>query len=152
MTKTTGEHAVTLREITADTLRPILQLRVAPEQRHFVADNAVSIAQAHFSPIAWFRAIYAGETPVGFLMLADEPEKPCYYLWRLMIGAEQQGKGYGRQAVLRLIDHVRTRPGATELLLSYVPGEGCPRDFYRKLGFVETGELDEGEVVMRLTL
>ena len=117
-----------------------------------MADNAVSIAQAHFSPIAWFRAIYAGETPVGFLMLADEPEKPCYYLWRLMIGAEQQGKGYGRQAVLRLIDHVRTRPGATELLLSYVPGEGCPRDFYRKLGFVETGELDEGEVVMRLTL
>lgn len=38
---------VTLREITRDTVRRICALEVAPEQRHFVAPNAVSIAEAH---------------------------------------------------------------------------------------------------------
>ena len=43
--------------------------------------------------------------------------------------------------------------GATEMLTSYVPGEGEPAGFYRRLGFEPTGDLDpSGEVIMRLTL
>ncbi len=146
------DAAVSLREVTKDTLRTIIRLKVAPAQEHFVASNAFSIAEAHFSDIAWFRAIYAGETPVGFIMLADDPDKPEYFLWRLMIDADQQGKGFGRRAVQLLIDHVKARPGATELLVSYVPGEGSPRDFYLKLGFQDTGRVEEDEVVLRLPL
>lgn len=146
------DAAVSLREVTKDTVRTIIRLKVAPEQEHFVASNAVSIAEAHFSDIAWFRAIYAGETPIGFIMLADDPDKSEYFLWRLMIDAPQQGKGYGRRAIAQLIDYVKTRPGATELLVSYVPGEGSPRDFYLKLGFQDTGRVEEGEVILRLPL
>ena len=76
----------------------------------------MSIAEAHFEPKAWFRAIYAGEDPVGFVMLYDDPEKPEYYLWRLMIAGEHQRKGYGREALRLLVEHVRARPGARELL------------------------------------
>ena len=51
-----------------------------------------------------------------------------------------------------LTDQVRAE-GATELLVSYVPGEGDPEGFYRRLGFEPTGDLDpSGEVIMRLTL
>lgn len=50
---------VSLHEITADTVRAVCALEVSPEQRGFVAPNAVSIAEAHFEPRAWFRAIYA---------------------------------------------------------------------------------------------
>ena len=146
------DAAVSLREITQATLWPILELKVAPEQEQFVANNAVSIAQAHFSDRAWFRAIYADDTPVGFVMLHDDPDKPEYFLWRLMVVAEHQGKGFGRRAVERLLDYVRTRPGAKELLVSYVPGDGCPEPFYRTLGFEPTGQIDGGEVVMRLPL
>jgi len=39
---------VTLREITAESLSEILDLQVGEGQRTFVADNARSIAQAHF--------------------------------------------------------------------------------------------------------
>jgi diamine N-acetyltransferase len=61
---------VTLREITKDNWRDLLRLKVAPSQEQFVASNAMSIAEAHFNPeVAWFRAIYAGDVPVGFLML-----------------------------------------------------------------------------------
>ena len=146
------EATTTLREITRDTLRPILRMDVAESQRHFVAPNAVSVAQAHFAPEAWFRAIYADETPVGFVMLSEDADEGEYFLWRLMIDAHHQGKGYGRQAVQLLIEHVRMRPKAKELLVSHVPGEGSPAGFYQKLGFNYTGEEDDGELVMKLTL
>lgn len=143
---------VCLREVTAQTVRAICALDVRPEQRGYVAPNAVSIAQAHFEPRAWFRAVYAGDEPVGFVMLHDDPEKREYFLWRFMIAAEHQGKGYGRAALDLVVDHVRGRPGATALVSSYVPGEHGPRAFYLSYGFVETGEVEEGEVVIRLAL
>ena len=130
----------------------ILELRVTREQRRFVASNAVSIAQAHFSPKAWFRAIHAGETPVGFLMMSVEPEEGEYYLWRFMIDARHQGKGYGRRAMELLIEHVKGQPKAKELTLSHVPGDGSPEGFYRKLGFEHTGEEEGEELVMKRTL
>jgi diamine N-acetyltransferase len=143
---------VTLREITRDTVRSVIALETKADQKQFVAPNAVSVAEAHFSPLAWMRAIYADETPVGFVMLSDDAEKSEYYLWRYMVAAEYQGFGFGSRALQLVIDYVRTRPGAKEMSLSYVPGEGCPRDFYARLGFVDTGEQHGGENVMRLEL
>lgn len=143
---------VSLREVTADTVRQICRLRVAPGQEQFVAPNAISFAEALFHPTAWFRAIYAGDEPVGFVMLDDDAAKSEYYLWRLMLDADQQRKGYGRRAVELVLDYVRTRPGATELRVSWVPGDGGPEGFYRGLGFEPTGEIDDGEVVGALRL
>ena len=146
------EATVSLREITRDTVNSILNLRVTKEQEQFVASNAVSIAQAHFSEDAWFRAIYANDTPVGFLMLSDQPDKGEYFLWRFMVDAQYQGKGYGRRALELLIEYVQTQPNAKELFLSHVPGTGSPEGFYRKLGFEHTGEKAGEELVMKLTL
>jgi diamine N-acetyltransferase len=143
---------VELREITFATVRAICRLEVAPAQKGFVAPNAVSIAEAHFAPTAWFRAIYADDVPVGFLMLDLDTDKAEYHLWRLMVAAGFQGRGYGRRALELAIAHVRRQPAATALLTSWVPGDGTPEPFYLGLGFVQTGEIDEGEVVGRLTL
>ena len=142
---------ITLREITAETVWPIMKLYVADNQKSFVAPNANSIAEAYFSKEAWFRAIYAGEEPVGFVMLHIDENKPEFFLWRLMIASEQQGKGYGYLAMELIIDNVQTLPGANELLTSYVPGEGNPSPFYYKLGFEETGEWEDGEKVLKLS-
>jgi len=139
--------AVTLREITRDTVREVMRLDVAEQQKGFVAPNSVSIAQAHFEPKAWFRAIYAGEQPVGFVMVSEDPEGPEYFLWRLMIAGRHQGNGYGRRAMEMVIERVKTLPGATRLVTSYVPGDGSPGGFYHGLGFVDTGEEEHGELV-----
>jgi len=61
-----------LREITADTVLAVLRLAFAEDQKSFVATNAVSLAQALFAPEAWYRAIYLGDQPVGFVMLEDQ--------------------------------------------------------------------------------
>ena len=143
---------VELREVTKDTVRAICILQVEPSQRGFVAPNAVSFAEAMFEPKAWFRAVVADDVPVGFLMLSVDEAAPEYYLWRFMIDGRYQGRGYGRAAIGRLIDHVRTLPNATELLVSYVPEPGGPEPVYRGLGFEPTGEMDEDEVVARLRL
>ena len=143
---------VSLREVTKDNLREVMRLSVADHQQGFVASNAVSLAQAHFETYAWYRAIYAGETPVGFIMLADQPEIPEYYLWRFMIDKRYQHYGFGKQAIHLLIDYVRTRPNATELLVSCVPGNGSPCPFYQKLGFEYTGKEEDGELEMKLKL
>lgn len=143
---------VALREINQDTVRSFCALSVREDQKGFVAPNAISIAQAHFEKKAWFRGIYADETPVGFVMLSDDAEKPEYYLWRFMIDSRYQGLGFGRRAMELLVEHVRTRPGATELLTSVVQADGGPQEFYEKLGFQVTGDYEEGEAVMRLGL
>lgn len=145
---------VSLREITSETVVQICKLSdtLSEQQQKMVAPNAISIAQAHFSDKAWFRAIYADEMAVGFIMLYDNSENPEYFLWRLMIAGPYQGKGYGRKATELLVEYVKTRPGARELSTSYVPIEGGPEGFYRKMGFEPTGELDDGEIVVRLTL
>ena len=143
---------ITLREVTKDTLDAILGLKVHPAQERFVASNAKSIAQAHFHDDAWYRAIYADDEPVGFVMLSLVPEQAEYFVWRFMIGAEHQGRGYGRRALALVIEFVRTLPNATELYISHADGEGGPGPFYEKLGFAYTGEKEEGEALMRLAL
>jgi diamine N-acetyltransferase len=149
---------VTLREITADTVRAVMKLAVTEHQTRFVAPNAWSLGQALFAPDAWFRAIYLGDEPVGFVMLADQslldqvPESPEVEVWRLMVDARHQRKGIGRAAMLQVIEHVRSKGLFKKLSISYVPDEGGPEALYLSLGFKPTGEVDEGEVVMALAL
>jgi diamine N-acetyltransferase len=148
-------------EVTAANYGDALRLKVRPDQERFVAANAVSIAQAHFHPEAWYRLIHAGGTPVGFVMLEDWtalPDKapadwkadPYVGLWRFMIDQRYQRLGFGARALPWLIDHARRRPGAKCMLLSFVEAEGSPEPFYRRFGFVRTGEVVEGEHMMRL--
>jgi len=144
---------VTLRKVTKENLREIFALEVTPKQSKYVATNEMSIAQAYFDrEIAWFRAIYADETPVGFLMLSDDASKQEYFIWRLMIDAKYQKLGFAKRAMELLFDYVRTRPGAKEILVSYVPGDEGPQGFYEKLGFTPTGEMEGDEVLMRRDL
>ncbi|MEM6855464.1 MAG: GNAT family N-acetyltransferase [Planctomycetota bacterium] len=161
-TEPTSERAsrVELLAVDPKNLGKVLRLRVAPGQEKFVADNARSLAEAYVYPDrAWPRAICVDGEPVGFAMLdvvgPDHPEaeegRASYFLWRLMIDADHQRRGYGRAAIAALVAHVKTLPDGRELKTSYVPGEGTPGPFYEGLGFVPTGEMDDDEVVLSLS-
>ena len=145
---------VTLRKVTSYTVRTICQLTVADNQKRFVTPNAISIAEAYFRKEAWFRAIYAGETPVGFVMLYEVPKYGAYAVWRFMIDARYQGRGYGNRAMELVINRIRKRPNAKALTLHVVRGEGSPEGFYRKFGFELTGKIEpeSGQHEMKLDL
>ena len=140
MTQTTS-----LGEITSENLISVLGLSVTEEQKKvYPRSNAYSIAEAHYpgddDPV-WIRAIYAGETPVGFLMTSEAPDQGEYFLWRLMIDAKHQGKGYGFRAVELLIERIKNSPNPKALVTSHLKDDGDAGTFYEKLGFVYTGEI-----------
>jgi diamine N-acetyltransferase len=153
-------ETVTLREITPDNEAAVRSLAAAYGRDLFVVSASDSLDEAASSPDArpWYRVIYAGDQPVGFVMLSFDvppghPESPWrYFLWRLLIDARYQRRGYGHAAMALVIDVVRSSPGATDLFTSVYPGEGGPAPFYRSLGFESTGEWFDGEEVYRLPL
>jgi diamine N-acetyltransferase len=159
-TGTTSSHKkVELTQVTEEMVRPLLRLTPGAIGERMVATNAVSLAQAAYSANAVPHAIVVDDVPVGFIMLYDptidaalaakhgEPAD-AVQLWRLMIDFQRQGRGYGEAAILEAVRYAATRPGVTQMRLSYVPMEGNASPFYRSLGFVETGEKDGDEIVM----
>ena len=158
-----AQAQVALRTIDADNLMAVLRFNAGARGERFVATNAVSIAQATVSANAVPRALYAGEKSVGFAMLYDptidralaEKDKnaaDCVYLWRFMIDFALQRKGLGTQAMHALFRYALERPQFTRFRLSYVPIDGNPSPFYRGLGFAETGEKDDDEIIMEQSM
>jgi diamine N-acetyltransferase len=150
--------AINLREITDENRDAVSSLKVGPGQDLFVASVAESLEEAAATPEAapWYRAIYAGHEPVGFVMLSwDVTPVPGilgpWFLWRLLIDERHQRQGFGAAALTEIIEIVRTA-GATELLTSYQPGAGEPWPFYERFGFEPTGEMDGTEIVLSLDL
>ena len=149
---------VSLREVTDENRDAVCALVVDPGQERFVSSVAESLDEAAATPEAapWYRAIYADDEPVGFVMLSWDT-KPApgilgpYFLWRILIDRHHQRHGYGRDALAQVVDLLRA-DGARELLTSYHPGDGEPWPFYRRLGFEPTGEMDDEEIVLRLDL
>ena len=142
---------VELREITSETVRAICNLEVAADQRGFVAPNAVSIAEAHFEPKHWMRAVYVDDEPAGFLLTYEDPDETGFHVWRLMVAEPYQGRGIGRRAMELLLERWRGL-GAAAAGLSVVEGNPAAVSFYESLGFRLTGEREQGELVMRLAL
>lgn len=144
---------ISLREISAGTVRAICELQVAPGQVGHVAPNAISIAQAHFEPAMVMKAIYADEEPVGFLMWRPglDSAQACY-LRRFMIDRAHQAKGYGKQAMILLLASLREQDHQ-RLETSVIATPTGPLEFYRSLGFSQTSKtLPNGERVLTLQL
>ncbi len=149
----------------------IIDLEVNKAQEDFVASNQISLVQAYSvrdsSASAFPFGIYHDDTPVGFLMIGfneaatyEEDETPPkvlngnYSLWRLMIDAKYQGKGFGREAVKLALDFIRKYPcGKAEYCaLSYEPENKAAAKLYHSFGFKENGEMDGDEIVAVLKL
>jgi diamine N-acetyltransferase len=159
---TSGVH---LRDIVTEADRAAaLAVERAPGDERFVSSveesfrDAVEYAQA--CPRYW--TLNDGDRVVGFVMISDNvPAETLaadrgllgpYFLWRLLIDRRHQRTGYGTAALDAVVAYLRGRPGADALFTSAGQGEGSPQPFYERYGFVPTGDVLEGEVVLRLDL
>ncbi len=143
---------VSLREVTPENFDAIISMKVRDDQKHFVASNVYSLAEARVFPQRFPMAIYAGETPVGSLMSAIWEERQQHWIFRLMIAAEHQGRGYGRAAMRLLIERMRAIPGCRQIYISYEPENDAARKLYASLGFSITGEMVSNEEVACLDI
>ena len=148
---------IALKEINEDNFDECLELEVDENQKSFVARNIYSLAQAWLYPAnARPFAIYNDDIMVGFLMLdidcqCDGSHRVCG-LWRLMIDKKYQGQGYGKAAMLMLIDYVKATYNPEVFRTSIVPGNEAAEKLYANLGFIPNGEYDGDEIVMVMEL
>ena len=146
---------VSLRPITDANREAVEALRVSPAQEQFVSSVADSLLEAAEEPDgrAIFWAVYAGETPVGFVMISDEVGSPDYipqYLWKLLIDERHQRQGFGTATLDLIVEYFRGRPGVEEMWTSAGQGDGSPIPFYERYGFERTGEIVfEDELLLR---
>ena len=159
---------IRLERVNGRNIRDILKLRVGDAQKSFVAPNGASIIEAYIAVTHHGQAfpfgIYDDNTPVGFCMIGfgtddeweDAPSVALnnYNLWCLMIDERYQGKGFGREAMERIMDFIAGEPcGPAEYCwLSYEPENEAAKALYASFGFRETGERDGEEVIAALKL
>jgi len=158
---------ITLKPITWELGHAVEKLRVHESQENYVASNLWSLAQAFLystendHPPIIFAICNDKDEPVGFTMTGyweeneyQNDDEPLYYLWRFMIDKKHQGKGYGKAAMVEILKHIRTMPlgKASSIYLSYEPENEVAKKLYASLGFVETGEIKDGEAVARLPM
>ena len=144
--------SVTLRPVDENNYRSVIALDVGPGQERFVARNVNSIAESKVYPYLIPAAVYSDDELVGFALYGRDPETGKYWIVRLMVDAAHQGKGYGRAAVLALIEEIQALPECGEIYLSLVPGNEAAEGLYQSVGFERTGEIEDGEIVMRYVL
>ena len=149
---------VSLRQITESNREAVEALRVSPAQEQFVSSVADSLLEAAAEPDgrALYWAVYADDTPVGFVMISDEVGGPGYiphYLWKLFIDERYQRQSFGTATLDLIVEYFRGRPGVEVLSTSAGQGDGSPITFYERYGFEQTGEIVfDNEVLLRLKL
>jgi diamine N-acetyltransferase len=143
---------IQLKEINESNFRDCIRLNVNENQKTFVATNVYSIAQAYIHYGSAFPyGIYQDDKMVGFVMLGHNKEDQEFWLWRLLIDEKFQDQGIGTKAVQLALEKFKEM-GATEIYLSYEPENHIADALYRKFGWLPTGKVEEGEIVMLLTL
>ncbi len=141
---------VTLRAITVENFDAILGLQVGADQRELVCSNAESIAQAYVQPECIPLAIYAADTPVGFVMYCVDRDDNEWWLYRLMVEETYQGRGYGRAALQKLLELVQADRSRHRMYLGVdLTGKASVR-LYQSLGFRFDGRVFGKEHIMVL--
>ena len=150
-----------LRGANRENIGQLLNLKVREDQENLVAPNAVTLAQsAYDQPGSYVWGIWDNDKAVGLIamvhpqvspFLEPEDDPKAAYLWRLMVAADQQGKGYGRFAVEECI-RIAREWGLPRLASSVVDSENSNMEFYEGLGFRQTGAIVDDELVIVMDL
>jgi diamine N-acetyltransferase len=157
---------ISLRKITLDNRRELFRLEVTKEQQHYVASNLSSVASCYVlstngsCPMPF--AIYADEQMVGFVMIVygdtgyDQPKmaEDNYCILRFMIGKQYQKRGYGREAMIKILEYIHTFPAgfARYCWIPYGSDNIVAKKLYESFGFRDNGEVYNNEPISVLEL
>jgi diamine N-acetyltransferase len=142
---------VSLRPVDAASWRDVARLAVVPGQERFVAAPAYYLALCAYGDVWHPMSVHdaSGEV-VGFLMWGVDDEDGSCWLGGVLLDAAHQGRGLGRAAVVEALRLLREQAARGGFALAYRPDNSVAKALYASLGFVETGEVDDDEVIARL--
>ncbi|WJM10576.1 GNAT family N-acetyltransferase [Paenibacillus sp. PK1-4R] len=143
-----------IKRVSVDNWYACTQLNVTEEQKKsFPAPVVYWIAESKvvtdFQPMA----IYFDSDLVGFAVYSDKPDhEDNYWLLALMVDIKYQGRGYGREALRKLIDLMKELLNCKSIMIGHRPENRIAGNLYESLGFQRVSEgLIDGEVVRILT-
>ncbi|MBQ7754534.1 MAG: GNAT family N-acetyltransferase [Clostridia bacterium] len=146
---------IELKAITEDNFIDAFHLRLAPGQEKFVSHPIRSLAQAYvYRDQCQPFGIYAEEKMVGYVMVIYDYDVPEYDIWHMMIDEAEQGHGYGGEALDRVIEYIRTKPfgDSNRVALTCNKENPIARKLYESKGFSPTGNEDEDEIELAMTV
>lgn len=145
---------VTLVELNQDNWEDCADLQVSEEQSQFIASNLYSIAEVQFLPRFIVKGIQHQETLVGLVMYGIDPDDGNYWIYRFMIDESHQRQGYGLQAMLLLIDEIKSsnKDNIPAIIIGYHTDNVGAHHFYQSVGFEFQGLADWGEYLAKFDL
>ena len=144
-----------LRPITEDNFIDAFNLKLGEGQEKFVSHPIRSLAQAYvYRNQCQPFGIYADGRMVGYVMVIYDYDVPEYDIWHMMIDASMQGRGFGADAIDRVLEYIRTKPfgDSNRIALTCNKENSAARRLYARKGFAPTGVEDEDEIEMVLNL
>ena len=144
-----------LRAIAEDNFIDAFHLRLAKGQEEYVSHPIRSLAQAYvYRNQCQPFGIYAGDRMVGYVMVIYDYDVPEYDIWHMMIDEAEQGKGYGSDALDRVIEYIKTKPFGDSNRVALTCNKNNPgaRRLYERKGFAASGVEDEDETELVLML
>jgi diamine N-acetyltransferase len=137
--------------VNDENRKEIESLSLFSEQVGFIESVSECLQEADELDIWRPVGIYDGEMLIGFAMYGYFPEPVPGQLWldRLLIDKKYQGRGYGRQAALSLLDRLRLEYQSDTVYLSVYKNNPHAIQLYQQIGFHFNGEHDtKGEHIM----
>ncbi len=143
---------VTLKDVDKDNWDACCNLKLSTKQGGLVAPHMYTIAESEAEPAFVPLAVYNNGTVVGFAMYGLDPDDGKYWIYRLMIDVEHQGKGYGKAALSELIKRLAALPDCDVIYAGYKPWNTVAAGLFGEMGFERTGEMLSGEFITKLDL
>ena len=144
-----------LRKIDESNFIECFNLSLGEGQDRFVSHPIRSLAQAYvyYNQCSPF-GIYSNDSIVGYVMVIYDYDEETYNIWHMMIDEKYQGKGYGSIAIKLCIDYIKSKPfgSSNDVILTCNIDNSIAIHIYEKIGFKDTGERDDNELVMKLVV
>lgn len=146
---------ITLKKIDESNFIDCFNLKLAAGQEKYVSNPIRSLAQAYvyYNQCVPF-GIYAADKMVGYVMVLYDYDEEVYNIWHMMIDCAFQGSGYGKSALQEVLKYIASKPfgNSKTVLMTCNPQNEVAYRLYRQIGFAETGNSDEDEVELGITL
>ena len=142
--------AVTLQPVTGDTWKAVAQLTVTPHQTAFVATPSYYLAMCCYGDTWHPLAVTVDDAVIGLCLWGIDPADGSCWLGGVLIDQRYQGRGYGKATVQAALALLAAEHAQHAFALSYHPRNQVAKQLYQSLGFRETGEVVDDEVVARL--
>ncbi|MBU3113065.1 GNAT family N-acetyltransferase [Clostridium lacusfryxellense] len=144
---------IAIKKIDESNWRECIKLEVAESQKKFIPSNLYSVAESKFENEMKIFGVYLNDIMIGFASYILDKQGDMN-LYKLMIDRGYQQNGYGKRALIILIDIIKNETKNKEIWLSLHPNNFVAINLYCDYGFNQeiTGLEEEDEIFFKYNI